>query len=174
MGGWESFGAAARSFAMAASTTGLARRRAFPGTRDPQPREPLLGSIDIKATGPRYRFTTTDLDFAGLSLPAGLRISGPAGTTAATDIEPEYVSILGKYAYVTLQENNGVAKVNLATNSIGKIFALGTVDYSNLPVDLSDRDGPLDAQGRPTSTFAPKLGQPCEGSGDAGGRHARW
>ncbi len=122
-----------------------------------------IGIIAIKGKPGRNRFSYTDLDFSGLTIPAGLRISGPAGTTAATDIEPEYVSILGRYAYVTLQENNGVAKVNRATRTIEKIFALGTVDYRNLLVDLSDRDGPLDAQGRPTSTFAPKLGQAHEG-----------
>lgn len=101
-----------------------------------------IGIIDIKGRAGYERFSYTDLDFAGVTLPAGIRISGPAGTTQATDIEPEYVSILGHHAYVTLQENNGVAKVNLRTKTIEKIFALGTVDYRNQWVDLSDRDGP--------------------------------
>ncbi|MCT0208693.1 PhoX family protein [Synechococcus sp. CS-1332] len=111
-----------------------------------------IGIIDIKGQA-NLRFSYTELDFAGLTLPTGLRISGPAGTTQATDIEPEYVSILGNYAYVTLQENNGVAKVNLKTNSIETIFALGTVDYKNQLVDLSDKDG----------GFKPLLGQNFEG-----------
>jgi len=82
-----------------------------------------IGIIDIKGKQGKERFTYTDLGFAGLTLPTGIRISGPAGTTQATDIEPEYVSILGNYAYVTLQENNGVAKVNLKTNTIETITA---------------------------------------------------
>jgi 5'-nucleotidase len=88
-----------------------------------------IGIIDIQGrVNPRFSYT--DLRFDTVTLPDGFRISGPKDTTQATDIEPEYVSILGNVAYVTLQENNGVAKVNLATNSIEKIFALGTVASS--------------------------------------------
>jgi hypothetical protein len=111
-----------------------------------------IGIIDIQGrVNPRFSYT--DLRFDTVTLPDGFRISGPKDTTQATDIEPEYVSILGNVAYVTLQENNGVAKVNLATNSIEKIFALGTVDFKNQLVDLSDKDG----------GFKPKLGQNFEG-----------
>jgi hypothetical protein len=112
-----------------------------------------IGIIDITGRAGRERFSYTDLGFAGITLPEGFRLSGPAGTTQANDIEPEYVAIQGKYAYVTLQENNAVAKVNLATKTIEKIFSLGTVDYSTQLVDLSDRDG----------GFKPLLGQAYEG-----------
>lgn len=111
-----------------------------------------IGIIDIQGRV-NLNFVYTDLGFGGITLPDGFRLSGPAGTTQANDIEPEYVSIQGIYAYVTLQENNGVAKVNLATNTIEKIFSLGTVDYSTLLVDLTDKDG----------GFKPLLGQAYEG-----------
>ncbi|MFM9046644.1 MAG: choice-of-anchor I family protein [Cyanobium sp.] len=111
-----------------------------------------IGIIDIRGRV-NLSFTYTDLRFDSVDLPEGVRISGPNGTTKATDIEPEYVVVLGKYAYVTLQENNAVAKVNLTTNTIDKVFSLGTVDYSRLLVDLSDRDG----------GFKPLLGQAYEG-----------
>ena len=62
-----------------------------------------IGIIDIKGKQGKETFTYTDLGFAGLTLPNGIRITGPTGTTQATDIEPEYVSIKGDYAYVTLQ-----------------------------------------------------------------------
>ena len=118
------------------------------------------GSIGIIAIQGRtdLRFTYADLRFDGLTLPAGTRISGPNGTTQVTDVEPEYVAILRNYAYVTLQENNAVAKVNLGTNKIDAIFPLGAVDYASQLVDLTDKDGPAGA-----SLFAPKLGQPFEG-----------
>lgn len=111
-----------------------------------------IGIIDIQGRV-NLNFVYTDLGFGGITLPEGVRISGPAGTTQANDIEPEYVSIQGIYAYVTMQENNAVAKVNLATNKIEKIFSLGTVDYSTQLVDLSDKDG----------GFKPLLGQAYEG-----------
>ena len=111
-----------------------------------------IGIIDIQGRV-NLQFSYTDLGFAGIALPSDLRLSGPAGTTQVTDVEPEYVSVLGNYAYVTLQENNGVAKVNLISNTIEAVFALGTVDYSTQLVDLSDKD----------SGFKPLLGQAYEG-----------
>ena len=100
-----------------------------------------IGIISISGAAGAESFSYTDLGFAGLSLPSGLRISGPAGTTQATDIEPEYVAINGNVAYVSLQENNGVAKVNLTTRTIERIFALGAVDFRNQLVDVTDQDG---------------------------------
>jgi len=118
-----------------------------------------IGIIDISGQTGNQSFTYTDLGFAGVTLPTGIRISGPAGTNQTADIEPEFVSILGNYAYVTLQENNGVAKVNLNTKRIESVFALGTVDYRNLLVDLTDRDN----TGDNNSLIKPLLGQAYEG-----------
>lgn len=44
----------------------------------------------------------------------GFRVFGP-GATLSQDVEPEYVAVSddSKYAYVTLQENNGIAVVDL-------------------------------------------------------------
>ena len=129
-----------------------------------QDRPGSIGIIDINGATGSETFTYTDLGFAGVTLPTGIRISGPAGTNQTADIEPESVSILGNYAYVTLQENNGVAKVNLNTKRIESVFALGTVDYSKLLVDLSDRDGPPVAPSTTgTALIKPLLGQAYEG-----------
>lgn len=83
--------------------------------------------------------TATTLGFADFNagasrrseLPAGVRIGRP-GATVAQDLEPEYVSISAdsKTAFVTLQENNAVAVVDLASGKISKIFALGYKDYA--------------------------------------------
>lgn len=108
----------------------------------PVDRPGSIGIIDIRNPTAAASFSYSDLRFGGLSLPAGIRISGKPGlSTQDTDIEPEYVSVNGNFAYVTLQENNGVAKVNLRTRTIERVFDLGSVDFSNQLVDISDRDG---------------------------------
>ncbi len=74
-------------------------------------------------------------------LPAQIRIGRP-GATVAQDLEPEYVTISAdsKTAFVTLQENNAVAVVDLATARISKIIALGFKDYgSKHKIAPSDR-----------------------------------
>lgn len=98
------------------------------------------GSISIiQITNGVPADTATTLGFADFNvggsrrseLPAGVRIGRP-GATVAQDLEPEYVSISAdsKTAFVTLQENNAVAVVDLANGRISKIFALGYKDYS--------------------------------------------
>jgi len=67
------------------------------------------------------------------------------GEDVAVDLEPEYVAISddGQQAYVTLQENNAVAVVDLITLRIDSVQALGFKDHS-IPgneLDPSDRDG---------------------------------
>ncbi|WP_456698324.1 esterase-like activity of phytase family protein [Aeromicrobium sp. P5_D10] len=54
-----------------------------------------------------------------------------AGLTEPTDPEPEYVSINGndKLA-LTLQENNGIVIIDLATRAIEKVFSAGSVSGS--------------------------------------------
>jgi hypothetical protein len=73
----------------------------------------------------------------------GFRVFGP-GADLATDVEPEYIAVSkdSKTAWVSLQENNGIAKINLETKSIEAIYPLGFKDY-NLPnnsIDASDKD----------------------------------
>ncbi len=73
----------------------------------------------------------------------GLRVFGP-GATLAQDVEPEYIAVSpdGTTAFVTLQENNAVAAVDIAAAEVTAIFPLGFKDHS-LEVnamDVSDRD----------------------------------
>ncbi|WP_109830760.1 choice-of-anchor I family protein [Reichenbachiella versicolor] len=60
---------------------------------------------------------------------SGILISGP-GATVAQDLEPEYVTVLGDSAFVTLQENNAVALVRISTATVEDIFGLGFKDHS--------------------------------------------
>ncbi|MFM2074422.1 MAG: hypothetical protein RJB34_727 [Pseudomonadota bacterium] len=75
----------------------------------------------------------TAFDDAGARVserPSGVRI-GIVGNDFSRDAEPEYVSITadGSQAYVTLQENNAVAIVDLANARIERIVALGYKDH---------------------------------------------
>lgn len=70
--------------------------------------------------------------------------AGPAGVTVAQDFEPEFISVSpdGTQAFVTIQEANAVAVLDLTTNTITEIQPLGLKDHS-LPgngLDTSDRD----------------------------------
>ena len=75
----------------------------------------------------------------------GIRIYGP-GASASQDLEPEYIALSadGKTAWVTLQENNALAKVDIATATVTDILPLGFKDHgaTGNEMDVSDRDGP--------------------------------
>jgi len=98
-------------------------------------------------------FVVTTLDFSGYNdqanslKSAGFRMPGPVGTTLAQDTEPEYVAISSdsRTAWVTLQENNAVAKIDLNSKKIEKIFPLGFQDHSlaKNALDPSDRDSDI-------------------------------
>lgn len=61
----------------------------------------------------------------------GVRIFGP-GATIAQDLEPEYITVSddSQTAYAVCQENNCILVVDLNTNTIADVLALGTKDYS--------------------------------------------
>jgi hypothetical protein len=110
-----------------------------------------LGSVSIIDVSQGFNVKT--LDFTSFNSQAasliqkGYRIAGVTGTSLAHDTEPEYVATSenSEIAWVTLQENNGIAKVNLISKKIEEIFPLGRLDHS-LPgneLDASDKDNAL-------------------------------
>lgn len=86
-------------------------------------------------------FTQFNADSAALTN-AGVRIFGP-NTTVAQNLEPEYVAVSddGNTAWVTLQEANALAVIDLQTNLVTSILPLGTKDYAtkNFSLDASDQ-----------------------------------
>ena len=80
------------------------------------------------------------------ALPAGVRVFGPTVNTdfpVSANLEPEYATIEGGIAYVTLQEANAIAVVDLASAQVTDIWALGSKDHgaTGAGLDPSDRDG---------------------------------
>ncbi|OSZ79375.1 hypothetical protein CAP35_14275 [Chitinophagaceae bacterium IBVUCB1] len=74
----------------------------------------------------------------------GIRIFG-VGANAARDFEPEYITVSknSDKAWITLQENNAIAVLDIANKDITGLFPLRTSDHSKagFALDASDNNG---------------------------------
>ena len=115
------------------------------------------GSVSIIDISTPATPTVATASFSGFNAAtlraAGVRIYGPTntaggsimnGASAAQDIEPEYITISqdNTTAFVTLQENNAIAKINIATATVTDIFPLGEKDHglAGNEFDASDEE----------------------------------
>ncbi|EOR02363.1 choice-of-anchor I family protein [Acinetobacter genomosp. 15BJ] len=77
----------------------------------------------------------------------GVRIFGP-NASVAQDLEPEYITISAdsKTAWVTLQENNAIARIDIAQQKVTDIYPLGYKDHGQIgnELDVSDKDKKID------------------------------
>ena len=115
-----------------------------PGSVDPE------GSISVVTVNGGTAPTVATADFRAFNgqeaalRAQGVRIYGP-GASAAQDFEPEYIAISedGRTAYVTLQENNAVAVLDIASATVTAVKPLGFKDHSlaGMGLDASDEDG---------------------------------
>jgi len=78
-------------------------------------------------------------------LPHGMRTSNPGTSSVAQDVEPEYIAVSkdSKTAYVSLQENNAVAIIDIDTATVKNVAGLGFKDHSVHAFDASDKDGKI-------------------------------
>ena len=58
----------------------------------------------------------------------------------SVDLEPEYIAVADGKAYVTLQEANAIAVLDLASQTFTGIYSCGFEDYSQVPVDIDKKD----------------------------------
>ncbi|GAA6130513.1 choice-of-anchor I family protein [Halopseudomonas sabulinigri] len=83
---------------------------------------------------------------------AGVRIFGP-GASVAQDLEPEYIAVSADSAtaWVSLQENNALAKVDIASATVTEILPLGYKDHGQEEnaLDLSDSDDAINIKAWP-------------------------
>ncbi|MEY4929681.1 MAG: hypothetical protein RI909_405, partial [Bacteroidota bacterium] len=86
-------------------------------------------------------FNSFDADLATLKS-QGIRIYGANSATVSKDFEPEYISFSadGNAAYVTLQENNAIAVLDIATKTFTAIRPLGLKDHNTLTTGLDATD----------------------------------
>ena len=80
-----------------------------------------------------------------------------ATSTMSQDFEPEYITISAdsQKAWVSLQENNAIAEINLTNTTIAEVWALGTKDIS-IPgngMDISDNNGQVLIANWPIKAF---------------------
>ena len=83
---------------------------------------------------------------------SGVRIFGP-GATVAQDLEPEYIAVAADNgtAWITLQENNAVAELDIEAGVILDIKPLGFKDHSIIgnELDASNKDSGIRIQSWP-------------------------
>ncbi len=103
--------------------------------------------VDVRRKGKARRFDSCNVDFRAFNsrraalVSAGVYID-PGAASVAQDLEPEYASAQGNNAYVTLQENNAIAVVQLNQCRVARIMPIGVKDHG-LPqnsLDTSDRE----------------------------------
>ncbi|GGK15462.1 hypothetical protein GCM10011583_54230 [Streptomyces camponoticapitis] len=127
-----------------------------PGGTEPAGTDPV-GSISVidldRGRGPGGELRRATVHTAGFEkwdrrkkelTRDGVLIYGP-NASVSQDIEPEYVAVSkdGRTAWVTLQENNALALVDLRRAEVEKIVPLGEKDHSarGNGLDASDEDG---------------------------------
>jgi hypothetical protein len=104
--------------------------------------EGSVSVIEIKRSGKNgITPVTRTADFAAFTtanLPAGVRIFGP-NATIPQDMEPEYIAVSkdSKTAWVTCQENNAVAVVDIASANVTKLIPLGSKDHAAIATEIS-------------------------------------
>jgi hypothetical protein len=133
----------------------------LPDSVDP---EGSISIITVNRSGNAVAPSVRTADFRAFNTQAtelragGVRIYGP-GATVAQDLEPEYVTVSadGKTAYVTLQENNAIATVDLDAARVTAVRPLGLKNHNlaGMGLDPSDEDGGTDTN---SGTPALKIG----------------
>ena len=115
----------------------------LPTTTDPN------GSISIIDIS-KKKLTATTIDFSAFDVRkdaltyTGARVFGP-NATVAQDLEPEFITISNdsNYAWVTLQENNAIATIDLTTKTIIAVNGLGFKNFNTGGLDSSDKDNAI-------------------------------
>ena len=102
--------------------------------------------IDLRQGLASATVTTADFTaFDGKALDPSIVVA--AGKTPSVDLEPEYLTISsnGRTAWVTLQDNNAVAELDVATATFSALRGLGFKDHGapGNALDVSDRDNAI-------------------------------
>ena len=105
------------------------------GTIDPAGSVSIIKTSDLSAD--TVGFEAFDEKRAEL-VSAGIVIK--KNTNPSVDFEPEYIAATDTKAYITLQEANAVAVLDLAAESYSGIYSAGFEDYSTTAIDIDKKD----------------------------------
>ncbi|HEX3039152.1 MAG TPA: choice-of-anchor I family protein, partial [Caproiciproducens sp.] len=109
------------------------------GTTDPKGSVTLINiSCGItEASGKTVTFNLFDAQRAQLVTD---NVILKKGASPSADLEPEYIAVAGDKAYVTCQEANAIATLDLKTARFTSVKGLGFQDFGNVPVDVLKSD----------------------------------
>lgn len=99
----------------------------------------VVGTSDLPGLG---QSAVRTFDFSASSLGPGvtldgLRIAPDRRNAALRDVEPEYITASNANAWVSLQENNALARFDFATQRWDRVVPLG---FRTVTIDASDKD----------------------------------
>lgn len=109
----------------------------------PQPPTGFIQTIDLSGKPENWKATSVRFEDENEEL---LGVVKKAGLDTPEDLEPEYVAINKKNKLaVTLQENNGVAIVDLQTNRIENVFSAGSPQIQGVDTKSDKNIAPTDS-----------------------------
>ena len=105
------------------------------GTTDPQGSVSIIDadSLSVKTAD----FTVFDKDRQSL-VDNGIVLK--KNTDPSVDLEPEYIACDNATAYVTCQEANAIAVLDLSSGAFTGIYSVGFEDYSKVAIDIDKKD----------------------------------
>ncbi len=105
------------------------------GAVDP---EGSVSIIDVKAFAVKtVGFDAFDIDRYAL-VKEGIVLK--KSTNPSVDLEPEYIACTDDTAYVTCQEANAIAVLDLSSEKFTGIYSVGFEDYSKVKIDIDKKD----------------------------------
>lgn len=119
---------------------------------DPEGSVSVIDVSDIEAPTVRAAAFTAFNGQADALRAAGVRLFGP-NASVAQDLEPEYIAVSadGRTAWASLQENNALALIDVASATVTALRPLGFKDHAaaGQGLDASDRDGAVNIRNWP-------------------------
>lgn len=102
------------------------------------------GSVSIVTIGENNELTANTVYFDSFNekrdelTAAGVLVQKESNPS--TDFEPEYIAVSGNTAYVSLQEANAIAVLDIASGEFTGVYPLGFQDFGVTKVDLQKND----------------------------------